>query len=62
MGSSGLYLNRWTPNFCPENDIPKVVPVWVQLPYLPLHCWNDETIQNRGNTLGKIELKSRMAY
>jgi hypothetical protein len=54
MGSRGLYLNRWTPEFFPENDIPKAVPVWVRLPYLPLHCWNDETIQNIGNTLGKF--------
>jgi hypothetical protein len=25
-GTKGLYLNRWTPNFNPENDIPLVVP------------------------------------
>jgi hypothetical protein len=27
--------------------------VWVCLPFLPLHCWNDETLRNIGNTLGK---------
>jgi hypothetical protein len=53
MGARGMYLNKWTPDFSPENDIPSAVPVWVHLPFLPLHCWNDETIKNIGNTLGK---------
>ena len=38
MDSRGLYLNKWTPDFDPELDIPNVVPVWVWLPHLPLHC------------------------
>ena len=29
------------------------MPVWVHLPYIPLHCWNDEALQAIGNTLGK---------
>jgi hypothetical protein len=53
MGSRGMYLNSWTPDFSPENDIPNAVPVWVRLPFLPLHCWNNETIRSIGNTLGK---------
>jgi hypothetical protein len=53
MGSRGLYLNRWTPDFSPKNDIPSAVPFWVRLPLLPLHCRNDETIRNIGNTMGK---------
>jgi hypothetical protein len=38
MGSQGLYLNRWTPNFDPALEVPKDVPVWVRLPNLPIHC------------------------
>jgi hypothetical protein len=53
MGARGMYLNKWTPDFSPENDIPSAVPVWVRLPFLPLHCWNDETIRSIGNSLGK---------
>lgn len=53
MGARGMYLNKCTLDFSPENDIPSAVPVWVRLPFLPLHCWNDETIRNIGNTLGK---------
>jgi hypothetical protein len=45
MGTRGMYLNQWTPRFSPENDIPSIVLVWVRLPFLPLHCWNDETIK-----------------
>ena len=38
MGPQGLYLNRWTPDFNAEMDMPKEVPVWVRLPNLPVHC------------------------
>jgi len=61
MGARGLYLNRWTPNFNPKNDIMKVVPVWVHLPFFPLHYWNEETLRSIRNSLGhyidKVELK-----
>jgi hypothetical protein len=53
MGTRGMYLNKWTPEFSPENGIPSAVPIWVRLPFLPLHYWNNETIRNIGNTLGK---------
>ena len=54
MGTIGMYINKWTPNFSPENDIPYAVPVWVCLPFLPLHYWNDETIKNIGNALERF--------
>jgi hypothetical protein len=54
FGPRGLYLNKWTPYFDPENDIPSVVPVWVRLPHLPFHCWGDEVLKSIGDTLGKF--------
>ena len=54
MGSQGLYLNRWTPDFDPTVDLPKEVPVWVRLPNLLVHCWNYETLQVIGNGIGKF--------
>jgi len=45
MGSQGLYLNRWTPDFDPTVDVPKEVPVWVRLPNLPIHCWNVQALE-----------------
>ncbi|OIS98660.1 hypothetical protein A4A49_02340 [Nicotiana attenuata] len=32
-----MWLEKWTPNFKPEEDSP-VVPVWVLLSELPFHC------------------------
>jgi len=53
MGTSGMYLNWWTLNFNPENDIPFSIPVWVWLSHLPIHCWNDKTLKCIGDTLRK---------
>lgn len=53
MDSRGLYLNRWTPYFDPDLDVPNVVPVWVCLPHPPLHCWGDESIKSIGNSFEK---------
>lgn len=53
MDTRGLYLNRWTPDFDPEMDVPNAVPVWVRLPHLPLHCWGDESVRAIGNAVGK---------
>ena len=53
MGPQGLYLNKWTPDFDPTQDIPSVVLVWVCLPHLPLHCWNSVSLESIENKLGK---------
>jgi len=34
-------------------DVPNVVPVWVTLPHLPLHCWEDKLVKAIGNVVGK---------
>ena len=51
MGSQGLYLNRWSPDFDPTVDAPKEVPVWVRLPNLPVHCWNSQLLERIGNKI-----------
>ena len=53
MGTQGLYLNRWTPDFNLKIDVPKEVPVWVRLPNLPVHYWNIQTLEKVGNALGR---------
>ena len=53
MGPQGLYLNKWTLDFDPNQDVPSAVPVWVRLSHLPLHCWNLRSLEAIGNTLGK---------
>jgi hypothetical protein len=54
MGTTGMYLNKWTLDFSPENEIPSTFPVWVRIPFFPLHCWNDETIKNISNVMGRF--------
>ena len=58
MGPRGMYLNKWDLFFYYEKYILKVVPVWVKLPHLLLHSWNDEDFRAIGNTLGKYIDKS----
>jgi hypothetical protein len=53
MGPQGLYLNKWTPDFDPAQDVSSAVPVWVRLPHLPLHCWNKKSLHAIDNTLGR---------
>jgi hypothetical protein len=52
MGTQGLYLNRWTPNFDLASEVPKDISVWVRVPNLPIHCWNSSSLQAIGNRLG----------
>jgi len=54
MGPHRLYLNRWTPQFDPEVDVPKTVLFWVCLLNLPIHCWNTSSLQTIGNKLGRF--------
>lgn len=64
MGPQGLYLNKWNPEFDPTQDVPSAIPVWVQLPHLPLHCWNTKSLETIGNKLGKYidQAKRRDQY
>jgi hypothetical protein len=38
LGPQGLYLNKWSLDFDPAQDVPTAVPMWVRLPHLPLQC------------------------
>ena len=53
MGPKGLYLNKWTPNLDHAQYVPSIVLLWVSLPHLPLHCWNQKSLQTISNTLRK---------
>ena len=59
MGPRAPYLNHWSLSFDLEKDIPSAVSVWVRLPHLPLHYWNDEALQAIRNTLGKYIDKAK---
>ena len=53
MGPRGLYLNKWTLDFDPTQDVPFTALVWVRLPHIPLHCWDLESLETIGNKLDK---------
>jgi hypothetical protein len=57
-GRAGLSMQLWTPAFDPSMDCISSAPVWVRLPYLPLHFWGDESLQSIGNGLGKFLCRS----
>ena len=53
MGPRGLYLNKWSPDFDPTQDVLSEVPVRIRIPHLPFHCWSSESLEAIGNNLGK---------
>lgn len=53
MDTRRLYLNKWTPDFDLEMDVPNVVNVWVRLPHLPFHYWGDDSVKVIGNAVEK---------
>jgi hypothetical protein len=53
MGPQGLYLNKWSPDFDPTQDVSSKILVWVRLPHLPLPCSNLKSLESIGNTLVK---------
>ena len=51
MGPQGLYLNKWTPDFEPTQDVPFAVLIWVRIPDLPLNYWNFDSLEIIGNKI-----------
>jgi hypothetical protein len=54
FGGSSLMLKRWRMAFSPDSDYFQLRHLWVLLPGLPLHFWNEEAIQAIGNSLGRF--------
>ncbi|WMV14246.1 hypothetical protein MTR67_007631 [Solanum verrucosum] len=54
IGGQQMWLQKWSPNFKPEEDLP-IAPVWVLLPNLPfhLHTWHyiKQLVSNIGTPL-----------
>ena len=53
-GSSGLFMQPWNPNFNPSTTFISTAPVWVRLPNLPLHLWNDPSLRSIGDVIGQF--------
>ncbi|KAH0633900.1 hypothetical protein KY284_036686 [Solanum tuberosum] len=46
-----MWLQKWTPNFKPEEDLP-IAPVWVLLPKLPFHMHTWQYIKQIVSSVG----------
>jgi hypothetical protein len=53
FGGSSIMLKRWRMEFNPDNDYFPLRHLWVLLPGLPLHFWNEDALREIGNSLGK---------
>ncbi|XP_021847237.1 uncharacterized protein [Spinacia oleracea] len=47
-----MMVKPWTASFNFQEEILRVVPVWVRLPNLPLSCWGGDSLSRIGSLLG----------
>jgi hypothetical protein len=52
MESSPTILKLWNPTFDVDNERLDSIPIWVKLPGLPPHIWNEKCFQAIKNHLG----------
>lgn len=54
FGRRALSLEKWHKDFDPS--VPKIrqAPIWIQLPGLPLHCWNPEVFKGIAKVMGPL--------
>ncbi|XP_058758888.1 uncharacterized protein LOC131632129 [Vicia villosa] len=47
-----MLLAEWKPNFNLKRDMLRTIPVWIQLPQLPLHLWGTTSLGKIASILG----------
>ncbi|PKU67023.1 hypothetical protein MA16_Dca025991 [Dendrobium catenatum] len=52
VGGFFIGLDKWTPNFSPYSLNGISSPIWVHLPHLPLHCWEETNITRIISSIG----------
>ncbi|XP_028550871.1 uncharacterized protein LOC114579679 [Dendrobium catenatum] len=52
IGGNIIGLDKWSPNFSPETLKGLTAPIWIRLPCLPLHCWDEENICRIASKIG----------
>ncbi|KAG5581908.1 hypothetical protein H5410_052535 [Solanum commersonii] len=45
MSSRPVIVKAWYPNFNFNNEVLRMIPLWVKLPNLPLNCWGQGLIK-----------------
>ena len=51
-----LMLKPWHPKFRPDSESFEKIPIWVRLPYFPLHLWFNSCLETIENSLGEFLL------
>ncbi|PKU72700.1 RNA exonuclease 1 [Dendrobium catenatum] len=52
IGGFVVGLDKWSPNFSPNSLDGVSCPIWVRLPHLPLHCWDESNITRIASRIG----------
>ncbi|OIT21754.1 hypothetical protein A4A49_33236 [Nicotiana attenuata] len=53
FNSRPMVLKDWDPNFQMQNESIRIVPIWINLPGLPIQCWAEENLGRIASLLGK---------
>lgn len=69
IASRPVIVKEWEMNFNFEKEILKVIPLWIQLPNLPLNCWSEGSLSRIGSIIGTpicadecTSLQKRISY
>lgn len=69
MANRPVIIKEWVMDFNFEKEILKVVPLWIQLPNLPLNCWSEDSLSRIGSVIGNpicadecTTLQQRISY
>ncbi|KAL6517057.1 hypothetical protein OROHE_018017 [Orobanche hederae] len=52
MAGFPMKIFKWTPNFVPQEEAP-FAPIWVKLPYLPVHLFDKRSLFTIASAIGK---------
>ncbi|CAO2840943.1 unnamed protein product [Amaranthus hypochondriacus] len=52
LNRAPMIVKQWTMNFNFRDEILRVIPVWIRLPSLPLHCWGEESLSRIVSAVG----------
>ncbi|XP_020701446.1 uncharacterized protein LOC110113283 [Dendrobium catenatum] len=54
IGGNIIELDRWYPNVSPESLKGLTAPIWIRMPNLPLHCWDEQNIYRIASKIGTL--------
>ncbi|CAO2813667.1 unnamed protein product [Amaranthus hypochondriacus] len=52
LNKAPMIVKKWNTEFDFNDEILRVIPVWIRLPSLPLHCWGVETLSRIVSAVG----------